>query len=205
MRAALIIAAAVVSYLVGGINPAIILSNRLYKLDLRRFGSHNAGFTNFRRVLGDDNAWLVLIWDFLKSACMCALFGWLFGHFLGRFRLGAAIAMLCAVIGHAYPVWYEFKGGKSVAVFGAAMWFVDWRAGFVTIGVFLVMLLTFRYMSLAALCAGLGFLLSLGILWTPETVILVLMGLSVAIVWWRHRENIGRLLRGTESKFSFHS
>lgn len=205
MRVILFAAAAVTAYLVGGINPAIILSRKLYKMDLRRFGSRNPGFTNFKRILGSHNAWWVLLGDMLKSALLCALFGWLFGYFLDRFQLGAAYTMLFAMLGHAYPVWYEFKGGKSVAVFSAAIWFVDWRAGLVALFVLSALMAAFRYMSLSVLCASVAFLVSLWIFWTPSASVLVLCALAVLFLYWRHRENIVRLAHGNESKFSFRS
>ncbi len=92
-----------------------------------------------------------------------------------------------------------------MAVFSAAIWFVDWRAGCVALAVFVTILGTTRYMSLTVLCASLAFFLSLWIFWTPPIDVLILCFLAVLFIYWRHRENIGRLIHGTESRFSFRS
>lgn len=200
MKILLIILAALVSYLVGGVNPAIILSRRRYRLDLRRFGSHNAGFTNFLRVLGERHAWQVLVWDAVKSAVVCAVCGVVFHLTLGRFQLGAAIAMFFAMLGHSYPVWYGFHGGKSAAVMGAGVFFISLPAGALAIAFFGVLLTAVRIMSLSALAAAVMFALLLGLVWTPPMDVMLLCLASVALLFFRHRENIARLLHGKESR-----
>ena len=201
----LYILAAVASYLIGGINPAIILSNRLYRRDVRQLGSHNAGFTNFLRNFGHQHAWTVFFYDALKSALMCAVFGWLFRHFLGLYHVGAAFSALFTTLGHAYPVWYHFQGGKGVAVMAAAIWFIDWRAAVVVFVVFLPMIFLTRYMSLSVLCAAVTAPITMLVLGVENPWIIVLTTLCVLFMIWRHRENIQRLCRGTESRFSIKS
>lgn len=202
------IIAAVVSYLVSGINPAIVLSTLIYKKDIRNEGSKNPGFTNFKRVFGSKYAWWVFVLDLLKAAVICFAFGALFNAMgLGR-MLGVAIAGVFAILGHAYPCWYGFKGGKGFLVALSTAWFLDWRAGLAATLVMVVLLLTLRFMSLATL-AGLTcgavvlFVLSGMSLLPPESHPLaaaVLYALCVLFVIYRHKANIVRLINGTESK-----
>ncbi len=193
---------AITSYLIGSINPAIILSNRLYHRDVRQAGSHNAGFTNFLRSFGHRHAWIVFVFDALKSALMCAVFGWMFHRFLGLYHLGAAFAALFTALGHAYPVWYRFQGGKGAAVMAAAIWFIDWRAATVVFVVFLPMLFLTRYMSLSVLCAAVTAPVTMLVVGVENPWVIILTALCVLLLIWRHRENIRRLFRGTEPRFN---
>lgn len=194
----------VTAYLVGGINPAIILSNHLYHRDVRQMGSHNAGFTNFLRNFGQQHAWTVFFFDALKASLLCLLFGWLFSRLMGLFHLGAAFTALFTMLGHCYPVWYSFRGGKGVAVMGAAIWFIDWRAAIIVFLIFLPMIFLTRYMSLSVLCAAASAPISLAVMGTENIWVLILTAACVAFMFLRHRENIGRLIKGRESKFSLH-
>ncbi len=196
----LYVLAAVVSYLVGSINPAIILSNRFYQRDVRQAGSHNAGFTNFLRNFGFKHAWTVFFYDALKSTLICAAFGALFRHFLGLYHLGAAFSAVFTTLGHAYPVWYRFHGGKGAAVMGAAIWFIDWRAATVVFAILLPMIFVTRYMSLSVLCAAASAPVTMLIFGVENPWVIILTVLCVLFLIWRHRENIQRLFRGTESR-----
>lgn len=113
MKTLLYIAAAVCAYLVAGINPAIELSKRIYHKDIRTCGSGNPGFTNFKRTFGNKWAWWVLIFDLCKGAIVTAIFSHLFGYYLNNYQLGAAYTGLFALLGHSFPIWYRFKGGKG--------------------------------------------------------------------------------------------
>lgn len=200
----LYLSAAVAAYLVGSINPAIILSKKLYKTDIRQEGSHNAGFTNFRRVLGSHSAWQVLFWDLAKAAAVCALFAWLFKRYLGLYHLGAAYTLFFSILGHAFPVWYGFRGGKGVAVFAGGIWFIDWRVGVIGVSIVAILLFTLKYMSLATICGAVSCPISLALFGVENAGVLVFTALSALFIVWRHRENIQRLCKGTESKFSLH-
>lgn len=194
---------AVGAYLLGAVNPSIIVSRRVYHVDLREYGSHNAGFTNFKRLFGNRVAWFIFACDILKAALVCLGARLLFQHVLGRGQLGAAYACLFAMLGHSFPVWYGFRGGKGAAVYGGSFWFVDWRVtavGFVVCGVVLV---TTRYMSLAAMLAALSTVVLLA-LTHPDPAALLLSAVCAAVLILRHRENIVRLCTGGESKFRFH-
>ncbi len=199
----LCLSAALASYLVSGLNPAIILSRAIYHTDIRTCGSGNPGFTNFKRSFGLKNAWWVFFLDIGKGVVLFCLFGYLFGHFLGQRQLGVALSAVFAMLGHAFPIWYGFKGGKGFLVCLTAVWFMDWRAGLVGTAVMLILLFTVCYMSLATMC---GMAAGAAILWLlPGQAPLpaVLFTACVLFMIARHAKNIRRLLAGTESKFHF--
>ena len=214
----LLIAGALCAYFVCGANPAIIISKLVYKKDIRTCGSGNAGFTNFKRTFGHKWAWWVLLFDLLKAAIVIGTFSTLFGFYSGwdpsvhfsseAFRLCAASTGLFAVIGHSYPIYYKFKGGKGFLVSLSLMWFIDYRAALIVLGVFLVLLFTVKIMSLSAIVSMLICPTMLIIMnsfngtWTAiEIWTVCLYTLSVFLMVWRHRENVARLLTGTEKKF----
>lgn len=194
---------AVCAYLISGINSAIIFSKAIYHTDIRTVGSRNPGFTNFKRVFGGKFAWFVFVIDILKCVLPCLVFGWLFGKLYGIRQLGVAFTGFFAMLGHAYPVWYGFKGGKAFLVGAGAIWLTDWRAGAVATVVFLILLFTVRYMSLSSICAAVTCPVSLAILGTDsKPFVLIFCIASSAFMIWRHKSNIARLIKGTESKFS---
>ncbi len=204
MKVLVWILAAVVGYLVAGINPAIVFSKLIYHQDIRTLGSGNPGFTNFKRVFGNKYAWFVFALDLLKSALVCFLFGLWFNALFGWYQLGVAYTAVFSVIGHAYPIYYGFKGGKGFLVCLSVLYLLDWRAGLIATGVMVVLLLTVKYMSLATMCAlvtGALLLLPFGC----DRIAILLYALCVVFMIVRHRENIKRLLNHTESKFSLGS
>ncbi len=188
------------SYLLGGVNPAIVLSHLIYHRDIRTFGSKNPGFTNFKRVFGNRYAWFVFALDLLKSVVLCLVFCPLFRHAGIAYGVGAAYIGLCAMVGHAFPVWYGFHGGKGFLVGAAAIWFVDWRVALIALGLWGTMLFATKYMSLSVILAALACpvgLLCLG----AESAAVWLCTASSALLIARHHENIRRLLAGSESQF----
>ncbi len=216
----LFIAAAVCGYLVCGINPAILISKLVYKKDIRTCGSGNAGFTNFKRNFGHKWAWWVLLFDLLKAAIVIAIFAILFRQFStitdrqdDLFKLGAAFTGLFCVIGHSFPAWYKFKGGKGFLVTMSLVWFIDWKIGLIGLAIFMVLLFTVNYMSLASIvsmfsCPVLLLIFEIFEATKPngafrgiEIAIIVLYFLAVSLMVIRHFENIKRLLTGTEKKF----
>lgn len=201
VKVLLCIAAAVISYLVSGLNPAIILSNAIYHRDIRECGSGNPGFTNFKRTFGGKYAWFVFALDILKSLVLCIMFGLLFKNVFGSFALGAAYSCFFSMLGHCFPVWYGFQGGKGFLVCAAAVWFVDWRAGLIAFVIMNALLFTVHYMSLSVIVAALSVVVSVIIFGTDHVMVLPLVILCVALLIWRHKENIERLIAGTERKF----
>lgn len=129
MNSILFAVSAVIAYLIGGINPAILLSKAIYHQDIRQCGSGNPGFTNFKRVYGSKWAWFVFALDLGKSALLAAVCAALFGHYAGMRQLGAAWAGFFAMLGHVFPVWYCLKGGKGFLVGAAAIFLLTGGPG----------------------------------------------------------------------------
>ena len=202
MELLLYVSAALAAYLVSGWNPAITFSRAIYHTDIRTCGSKNPGFTNFKRCFGNRWAWFVLALDLCKAALVVLLFALLFERHLGRYPLGAAYTGMFAVLGHAYPVWYRFRGGKGFLVSLSAIWVTDWRVGLIVTLLMIVLLLTTKYMSLATVTATLTSPILLLLAHAPAAVIW-LNAAMVLFVAVRHRANFARLRAGTESKFSF--
>ncbi len=195
---------AICAYLVAGWNPSITFSKIVYKKDIRTMGSKNPGFTNFKRCFGNKLAWLVLTLDVSKAAVVCIIFANLFESELGMYQLGAVYTGLFAVLGHAYPVWYGFKGGKGFLVSLSTVWVIDWRVGLIVTLIMVALLLTTKYMSLSTVVALLCGPIILLFFKVPVSVA-VYDALIALFVLYRHSENFKRLLKGEESKFSFGS
>lgn len=153
MKALAYIISAVFAYFVSGLNPAIIMSKAIYKKDIRTCGSGNPGFTNFKRVFGNKYAWFVFVLDILKGAVISVVAGLLFRAYVGSWALGVAYAGLFAMLGHAFPIYYGFKGGKGFLVCLSTVWFIDWRAGAIATAVLVIMLPLTKYMSLSTMSA----------------------------------------------------
>lgn len=202
MKALAYIISAVFAYFVSGLNPAIIMSKAIYKKDIRTCGSGNPGFTNFKRVFGNKYAWFVFVLDILKGAVISVVAGLLFRAYVGSWALGVAYAGLFAMLGHAFPIYYGFKGGKGFLVCLSTVWFIDWRAGAIATAVLVIMLPLTRYMSLStmsALVAGAVAVAAFG----GGLAVSIMYAVCVLFVIVRHKQNIVRLVQGTESKFSF--
>ncbi len=189
------------SYLCGGVNTAILLSRALYQEDIREKGSGNPGFTNFKRVYGMRYAWLVFAGDLLKTVLPVLTFSLLFSHVFGARQLGAALSGLFAMVGHSYPVWYRFRGGKCFSCMAASVWFIDWRAGLLFAAVFLLLLFTVRIMSVSSMSAAAVPPLFLAVCGAEHPLVLLCTTLSAALLLWRHRSNLTRLLCGEEPRF----
>lgn len=202
MKIAVFILVAAAAYLLAGLNSAIVLSRLIYHRDIRQEGSKNPGFTNFRRVFGPKYAWFVFALDLLKGAAASVLAGLLFRAYWNDWQLGVAFAGVFGVLGHAYPVWYGFRGGKGFLVCLSTIWFIDWRAGAIATAVLVVLLLTTKYMSLSTMLALTSGAVSAALFGASLPVCLLYAG-CVLFVVVRHRENIVRLAHGTESKFTF--
>lgn len=197
----LYIICAVSSYLLGGVNPAIILSKFIYHKDIRTLGSKNPGFTNFKRVFGSRHAWTVFFLDIFKGVLLCLIFGPLFSKYVGSYQLGAAFAGLFGMLGHSFPVWYHFSGGKGFLVGASTIFFIDWRAGLVALAVMMILLFTARYMSLSVITAAITCPITLLLVGTDKPAVFWICLTSVCLLIARHSGNIKRLINGTESRF----
>ncbi len=199
MEILLYILTALGAYLIGGWNPAITISKAVYKKDIRTMGSGNPGFTNFKRSFG-STAWLVLALDLSKGALAVLGGALLFAGELNQYEFGAVYTGLFAVLGHSYPVWYGFKGGKGFLVALSTLFVADWRVGLTATAVMIVLLLSSSYMSLSTVTS---LLVSpfLFLAFGAESAVVILYAVTALFVLYRHRENVKRLFSGTESKF----
>ena len=204
MKVLIYIMSAVVSYLVAGWNPAITFSKVIYKRDIRECGSGNPGFTNFKRTFGNRWAWWVFALDLSKAAVVVAVFAHLFELCFGLYQFGAAYTGVFAMLGHAFPVWYDFKGGKGFLVSLSTVWVLDWRVGLIATLFLVGLLLTTKYMSLSTVVAMLSCPIFLVVFGAPTNSVLIITAI-VIFMTIRHKENFRRLKAGTESKFTFKS
>lgn len=192
----------VLGYLLGGINGAILLSKLVEKDDVRRHGSGNAGFTNFFRNYGKRTSLLVILIDAAKAAASCLLGGWLLGK-CGLRTEGMLLGGLAATLGHDFPAFLGFRGGKGIVCGFAAALVTDWRVGLILLAVFALVYFLTHYVSLASVLCALGFFVSFWLFYPGRPFVLILSGCLSALAIFLHRENIGRLVRGQERKTYF--
>ena len=191
-----------VPYLLGGVNTSIIVTKLKTGKDIRTMGSGNAGLTNFYRCYGARYAPLVILCDMLKAVAAVLVGRWLFA-LLGFPLLGEYFAALFCVIGHMFPVTAQFKGGKGILCSGTLLLMLDWRIALAGWGLFLLLWLTTRYVSLGSVAAAVSFPIST--FFCFRTPVLTVLSLLIAgLVLWAHRGNIVRLVQGKESKFHWH-
>ena len=184
-------------YMFGSVSTAIIVCKLMGLPDPRTVGSGNPGATNVARIGGKKAAALTLVGDMLKG-----LLPVLIAHFMHMSPVILAATALAAFLGHLYPVFFGFQGGKGVATALGVIYGLHWPAGLLTTATWLAMAVVFRYSSLAALTAIL--LTPLWFLWLmPEPAIIAAMSVLTVLLFWRHRTNISNLLTGKENKIGF--
>ncbi|MFK7814717.1 MAG: glycerol-3-phosphate 1-O-acyltransferase PlsY [Gammaproteobacteria bacterium] len=184
----------VVAYLLGSINSAIIVSKAFSLPDPRTLGSGNPGATNVLRTGNKTAAVITLAGDLLKG-----LLPVLAVDLLTANAPLVAVSGIAALLGHMYPLYYGFKGGKGVATTLGVLLGFDWLLGGIWIVLWLLTALAFRYSSLSALIATL--LISIiSWFWTDNVWLFISMAIITVFVFWRHRSNAQKLLNGTESK-----
>lgn len=181
-------------YLFGSISVAIVTCRLMGLPDPRYEGSCNPGTTNVLRLGGKKAALLTLVGDMLKGLLPVLIAGAL----TDKPAILAATA-LAAFLGHLYPVFFGFAGGKGVATALGVVFGLDWRIGLATVATWLIMAFIFRYSSLAALTAIL--MVPAGFWWLDAAQVTVsVMLIMTALLYWRHRSNIANLLSGAETK-----
>lgn len=208
-----ILLAAVVAYLLGSIPTAVWFGKTFYNVDVREYGSGNAGATNTFRVLGKKAGIIVLSFDILKGFTATSLAGLLIAFnivsydefILYKIIFYQLIFGLLAVLGHIFPIYVNFKGGKGVATLLGMMLAVNWQITLLCVLIFVLVLFSFKYVSLGSLLATLSFPLLLFIpRFKPDDPVLIVFGfLMFLIVTITHQKNINRLIHGEESKVSF--
>ena len=198
------IAAVLLAYLIGSLSFAVIVSRLMGLHDPRSYGSKNPGATNVLRSGSKTAAIVTLLLDALKGFIPVITVRY-FGPALGLGDGTVALVALAAFLGHLYPVFFKFKGGKGVATAIGVVLGIHWILGLACIASFAILLYFFRYVSLASM-AGAAFapfyyLFGDRVAWYTSKSVLLAIFIMAILLAVRHRENISRLLVGTESKF----
>ena len=200
----ILLSIAAVGYLIGSLNFSILISRFIFHDDIRNHGSHNAGSTNMNRTYGTWAGVLTLVGDTLKGVAASLLGLLLIGH------TAAYIVGFFCILGHCFPVFFKFKGGKGSAPSAGVMLAADPIVGILVILIFCSIILGTRYVSLGSIIAALMFPLLLDRVFAlftggshPPFLMIISALLMTATVLFAHRSNIGRLLSGTENKVSF--
>ncbi len=184
----------VFAYLLGSVSSAIVIARLFGLTDPRQVGSGNPGATNILRYGGKKAAALTLAGDVLKGVIPV-----LAAHALGANPLILALTLLAAFLGHVFPVFHGFKGGKGVATAAGTLIALNGWVGLALIATWLVMAFTTRYSSLSAIVTTLAS--PLYVWWfTREPVLIIATAVMGVMLLWRHRSNIQKLIAGTETK-----
>ena len=193
----------VLAYLLGSIPTSVWVSRYFFGIDIREYGSGNAGATNTFRVLGPKWGTVVMIVDMLKGTAAVNLVLLLPQYSDSEtLSLNLQISLgLAAVLGHIFPIWAEFRGGKGVAtLFGLVLGISPWTALSCS-GVFLLVLFLTRFVSLSSIMASIAFPIFILVIFNVDNPVYRVFAIAVALmVILTHQKNIGRLLRGSESK-----
>ena len=191
------------AYLIGSINPAIIISKKYFNDDIRNHGSGNAGATNTLRTYGKRFAIITFALDILKAAIAVAI-----GSLILTRSIGGAIAGLFVILGHSFPIYYKFQGGKGVACTAMVILMLSPASFVILFPVFVLIVLLTRFVSLGSIIAVMLFPLVHHTMYyhgpdDNEAIITLCAFAIMLLVVFMHRENIKRLLEGKESKVSF--
>lgn len=200
------VTAILVAYLFGSIPTAVWLGQAFYGIDVREYGSGNAGATNTFRVLGKKAGIAVMVIDIFKGFTATKL-----AYFIGLSVTGPQNSIqfvnyelalgVTAVMGHLFPVFAGFRGGKGVATLFGMILAINFEAALCCVAVFVIVLLLTKYVSLSSICAGFTFPLSIVFVFHTSIKSEVLYGMCVCIlILITHQKNIERLLKGKESK-----
>lgn len=182
---------------------------KIKRIDIRQHGSGNSGATNTLRVLGKKAAFIVFLGDALKMVFACLLIRVIFRNQPEILYLLLLYTAFGVIIGHNYPFYMNFQGGKGIAATGGLILSLDWRLTLICLVIFIVTVALTRYVSLGSLLISTAFFLGmlywgtrgdygLAASYLPEFYIVALV--IAAMAFWRHRANIGRLLKGTENR-----
>ncbi len=193
-------------YLLGSLNTAVIVG-RIYGQDIRNHGSKSAGLTNALRVLGKSAAALVLAGDILKGIVACMI-GLRLGVYVHWGEASDCVSLLAAgagaVVGHNWPVYFGFKGGKGALTAAAVMFMVSWVMSLVSLGFFVMIVALTRYVSLGTICAAMVFVAISFVPVFGSSYYFSIFALFMAfVIVFKHRENVRRLLSGTENRLTF--
>jgi acyl phosphate:glycerol-3-phosphate acyltransferase len=185
----------VFAYLCGSIPFGLVISTLVKKLDIREYGSHNIGSTNVARVLGKKWGALVLLLDGMKAVIPLVLAKYLYNDY----EVVMAITTCIVVLGHIFPIWLRFNGGKGIACLLFSLFVLDYRLGLVFLCSWVLVFAIFRISALSALS---GIIITLIFSFFISKVYFVMIFVLAPIVFFKHRENIVRLISGKEFGFN---
>lgn len=205
---------AVVSYFLGCFNGAVVVSRYILRDDIRDHGSGNAGLNNFYRVFGGPLTAVVIVSDMLKAVLALAFAAFIAGHISPELViLSKYWAGTFCIIGHMYPCTFQFRGGKGVLSGGAIVLMLgfatqggiyqSWWIPLVAWGGFIILAASTRYVSLGSCWAGASFIVVSWLVYR-DPLVLLLAGVMGGLLLWKHRGNMVRVVKGTESKFVLH-
>ena len=200
---------AIIAYLLGSISFSVIISKKMAGFDVREKGSGNAGSTNVLRTVGKKAAVLTLICDCLKGV-LAILIAYIAGNIVKDIDKSFLVQLtgIFVVIGHTFPVFFKFKGGKGVATSLGVLLMVNWQIGLICLVFALVLMALTRFVSLGSVAAAVLFPVLTVFIRTNYLVPgnYIIFGIILAVlVIFNHRENVKRLLEGKENKLSFKS
>jgi glycerol-3-phosphate acyltransferase PlsY len=188
-----LIISCVVGYLLGSANSSLIVG-KFYGVDVRRHGSGNAGATNTLRTLGKTAALFVILGDALKGVIACIIGNLICG------RDGLMAAGIASIIGHNWPLYFRFKGGKGVLTSFTVAILIDWKVSLILFGIFIIIVAITRFISLGSVVAASLFPVAAFLHESKNLLYIAIAFILGALIVIRHRSNIVRIYNGTESK-----
>ena len=193
----------ITAYLIGSIPSALIISRKYFGIDIREYGSGNMGATNSFRILGAKYGTIIMVMDVLKGMLAVGLF-YLLPYYISNEleRTNFMIALgLSSVIGHIFPVFADFKGGKGVATLLGMILAIQPYVALTCIGVFLIVLFLTRYVSLSSILGAIMLPISVLWIWNEDELTYRIFAMLVAImVIITHQKNISRIIKGAENR-----
>ena len=205
IAAGMVFITVLLGYFLGCLNGSVMVSHFIIRDDVRQHGSGNAGLTNFYRTYGAKYALGVILFDMGKTVIACLLGGFLLKNAMQDWTLGVLIGGLGCELGHMFPVFFGFKGGKGILSGGTLVWLLDWRVALIAWGLFAALWLATKYVSLGSVSAAVSMPVATWLFCGHSPVYTVLAVVIAGLVVWCHRENIQRLVRGEERKFRWHT
>ena len=208
---AVYIVMAIIAYAIGSINFSVIISKKVAGFDVREKGSGNAGSTNMLRAVGKGAAAITLLCDILKGV-VPAIIAVIIGKFTGDnvdANILVQVAGIAVVIGHTFPIFFQFKGGKGVATSLGVLLITNWQIGLICLVFALLIITLTKMVSLGSITAAVlfpvltVFMHSEHYISKSETSYFIFSIILAVIVIFNHRSNLGRILNGTENKLSF--
>lgn len=203
MNIFILIVLAIISYMIGSISSAILVGKIISGDDIRSHGSGNAGATNALRTYGKGAAALVTLGDCLKTV-VCCLLAIAAAHItplgIENTKLAIYVAGIGAVLGHNFPAYFGFKGGKGILVSITALMFADWRIALIVMIISISVMVITRYVSLGSVLGAVLFIAAALIFKRGDIQYMVFAIVLALIAIYKHRANISRLIHGTESK-----